>query len=142
MQYVHFQVGQVFTAGPLRVEEADILEFARRWDPQPFHTDPAAAAGSQWQGVIASGWHTCAIAMQLAVGAVLAGSTSCGSPGLEYLNWPCPVRPGDELALSMRVLELRESRSQHYGVVRWQWLLKNQHGDVVLDTIATSLFGL
>jgi acyl dehydratase len=80
--------------------------------------------------------------MQLAVKAVLADSNSCGSPGLEYLQWPRPVRPGDRLRLSIRILELRNSRSNQYGVVRWRWHLLNQRDELVLDTIATSLFGI
>ena len=80
--------------------------------------------------------------MKLAVEAVLRNSNSSGSPGLEYLRWPQPVRPGDELQLSIEVLELRNSRSKEYGVVRWQWQLRNQHSELVLDTIATSLFGI
>lgn len=142
MQYADFSVGQEFHAGPYRVDEAAILDFARQWDPQAFHIDPTAAANMQWQGLIASGWHTCAIAMKLAVKAVLAESTSCGSPGLDYVRWPKPVRPGDELYLSILVLELRNSRSDQYGVVRWRWQLRNQIEDLVLETIATSLFGL
>jgi acyl dehydratase len=142
LNYVDFQVGQRFAAGPYRVEESEMLDFARRWDAQPFHIDPEAAKSTRWQGVIASGWHTCAIAMRLAIEAVLGDSNSSGSPGLEYLRWPCPVRSNDELRLSIEVLELRNSRSTQYGVVRWQWLLRNQRGDIVLDTIATSLFGI
>ena len=135
-------MGQVFAAGPYKVAESEILDFARRWDAQPFHADPEAAKSTRWQGLIGSGWHTCAIAMCLAVEAVLRDSNSSGSPGLDYLRWPHPVRPGDELRLRIEVLELRNSRSNNYGVARWRWQLHNQHGDIVLDTIATSLFGL
>ena len=83
MNYVDFQVGQRFAAGPYRVEESEMLDFARRWDAQPFHIDPEAAKSTRWQGVIASGWHTCAIAMRLAIEAVLGDSNSSGSPGLD-----------------------------------------------------------
>jgi acyl dehydratase len=142
LNYNDFSVGQIFVAGPYKVEESEILDFARQWDPQPFHVDPTAAKSSLWQGIIASGWHTCAIAMRLAVEAVLRDSKSSGSPGLEYLRWPHPVRPGDELRLNIELLELRKSRSKDYGVVRWRWQLLTQRGDTVLDTIATSLFAL
>jgi acyl dehydratase len=142
LNYADFRVGQLFRAGPYKVEESEIMDFARRWDAQPFHIDPEAAKSTQWQGIIASGWHTCAIAMRLAIEAVLRNSNSSGSPGLEYLSWPHPVRPGDELRLSIEVLELRNSRSNEYGVVRWRWQLETQRGDIVLDTIATSLFGI
>ena len=142
LKYADFRIGQLFVAGPHRVEESEILDFARQWDAQPFHIDPEAAKSTQWQGIIASGWHTCAIAMRLAVEAVLRDSNSSGSPGLEYLRWPHPVRPGDELRLSIEVLELRQSRSKEHGVVRWRWQLRTQRGDTVLDTIATSLFSI
>lgn len=142
MKYEEFSVGQIFEAGPYKIEEQKVLDFARQWDPPPFHVDPIAAKSTQWQGIIASGWHTCSIAMRLAVDAVLRDSNFSGSPGLEYLRWPNAVRPGDELRLTIEVLELRNSRSNEYGVVRWQWTLRSQRGDTVLDTIATSLFGI
>lgn len=142
MKYEELCVGQLFEAGPYEVEEQEVLDFARQWDAQLFHVDPIAAKSTQWQGIIASGWHTCSIAMRLAVGAVLRDSNSGGSPGLEYLRWPNAVRPGDELRLTIEVLELRNSRSNEYGVVRWQWKLRSQRGDTVLDTVATSLFGI
>ena len=123
--------------------EDDIVSFARAWDPQWFHTDRARAAASRWQGLIASGWQTCAIAMKLAVESSLQGSESFGSPGLEYVKWPAPVRPGDSLTLRADVIEARRSESQPVlGILKWRWRLFNQHDATVLDLVATSLFEL
>jgi acyl dehydratase len=140
MQFEQIRQGMIIEAGRRLVTEAEIIEFASRYDPQWFHTDPARAQQSRWKGLISSGWLTCAVAMELAVRNVLADSQSIGSPGVEQLKWPNPVRPGDELCLRMEVLETRVSRSGAVGVVRWRWLLTSQAGATVLDVIATSLF--
>jgi acyl dehydratase len=93
--------------------------------------------------LIASGWQSCAVAMKLVVDHVLADSESFGSPGLEYVKWPAPVRAGDALTLSITVLEARRSQSRpELGVVRWQWELRNERGETAVDLIATSLFDL
>lgn len=139
MKFAQFEAGQVLEAGPYRVTEAQVLDFARQWDPQWFHTDPQAAAGGPFEGLIASGWHTCAIAMRLVTDAFLAGSESFASPGLAYVKWPHPVRPGDTLRVTATVLEARTSRSG-LGVLRWRWQMVNQAGTLVLDLEATSLF--
>ncbi|CAM3843901.1 MaoC family dehydratase [Roseateles saccharophilus] len=139
MKFAEFQAGQVITAGPYAVGEADILAFARQWDPQWFHTDPVAAANGPFEGLIASGWHTCCIAMRLIADGPLQGSESYASPGLASLRWPHPVRPGDQLRLTASVIEARRS-SRGLGIVRWRWQLHNQHGQEVLDLDATSLF--
>lgn len=141
LRFADFRVGQRIEAGPYRVGAADILAFARQYDPQWFHTDPTAAARGHFEGLIASGWHTCSIAMRLAVDAALAGSESYASPGLAYVKWPHPVRPGDALRFVGTVLEVRRSRSG-LGVLRWRWQLFNQCDVEVLDLEATSLFRL
>jgi acyl dehydratase len=143
MKFAELRQGMVFSAGrhgPLT--EQEIIEFAARYDPQWFHTDPARAANSRWQGLIASGWHTCSIAMQLLVTHVLADSESIGSPGLEQVRWPNPLRPGDAVELQVEVLETRLSSSGKMGIVRWRWLLATQTGTPVLDLVGTSLFEL
>jgi acyl dehydratase len=143
MRFADFHEGQHIVAGPVTLTEQDIVAFARAWDPQWFHTDPARAAASRWQGLIASGWQTCAIAMRLAVDAALADSESFGSPGLEYLKWVNPVRPGDALTLHADVLEVRRAQSQpQLGILKWRWQLLNQNEQPVLDLTATSLFEL
>lgn len=143
MKFSEFHPGQVMEAGPHPVTEAEILDFARQWDPQWFHTDPQAAAGGPFGGLIASGMHTLAIAMRLLVPVTLAGSESLASPGLAYVKWPHPVRAGDHLRLRVSVLEARRSSSKpELGIVRWRWQLYNQGGREVLDTEATSMFKL
>ena len=143
MKFAEFEAGQVIEAGPIEVTEAEVLEFAQRYDPQWFHTDPAAAARGRFQGLIASGWHTCGLAMRLVAEAALAGSESFASPGLAYVKWPHPLRPGDTVRLRATVLEARRSRTQPtLGVLRWRWQLFNLAGLEVLDLEATSLFDL
>jgi acyl dehydratase len=133
----------MISAGPLRITEEEIIKFARRFDPQWFHVDPERAARGRWNGIIASGWHSCAIAMRLACDAALTGSESFGSPGLSYLKWTAPVRPGDELSLRCEVLELRKSQSNPLlGILRWNWRLSSQLDQEVLSLEAVSLFDL
>ncbi|MCS6944796.1 MAG: MaoC family dehydratase [Sutterellaceae bacterium] len=143
MRFSDFYPGQVITLGPVALTEEQIVAFARQYDPQWFHTDRERAAASRWGGLIASGWQTCAVAMRLACDHVLAGSESIGSPGLAYLKWPAPVRPGEPLTLNIEVLEVRRSTSRpDLGVVRWRWNLRHADGRVALDLEATSLFDL
>jgi len=143
MKFAEFAVGQTLHAGPLLVDERSIVEFAKAWDPQWFHADAEAAARSRFGGLIASGWHTCAIAMRLVVDHFLAGGESFASPGLAYVRWPAPVRPGDALRLQADILEVRRSaRNPTLGILRWRWRLFNQDDSEVLDVEATSLFDL
>jgi len=140
MKFRDFVAEARFLAGPREVGEEEMIEFARRYDPQPFHVDPERAAASRWGGLIASGWLTCAIAMQLAVEGILAGSESIGSPGIDELRWEKPVRPGDRLILSVTVLESRVSSSGKTGIARWRWELHNQREERVLSLLASSFF--
>jgi acyl dehydratase len=143
MKFSEFHAGQVLHCGPAHLTERQILDFARDYDPQWFHTDPKRAAAGKWQGLIASGWQTCGVAMRLACDEILAGSESFASPGLAYLKWENPVRPGDTLNLQVDVLEVRVAKSRStLGILRWRWRLYNQHRNVVLDLEATSLFDL
>jgi acyl dehydratase len=143
MRFADFRAGQVLTYGPATLSEAQILAFAREYDPQWFHTDRERASDGKWQGLIASGWQTCSVAMRLVVEGALRGSESFGSPGLDYLKWLAPVRPGDALMLHAEVLEARRSEKQAtLGILRWRWRLINQDGVPVLELVATSLFDL
>lgn len=143
MKFADLEVGRRFLLGPLRVEREEVIGFARRYDDQWFHTDPEAAEHGPFQGLIASGWHTCALAMRLVSREILQGSESFASPGLSHVRWPYPVRPGDELMLEVIVHESRISASRPtLGVVRWQWLMRNGQGVLVLDLEATSMFRL
>jgi acyl dehydratase len=134
-----YPVGAVYAGGPIAVNEADILEFARRYDPQPMHIDKEAAKAGQFGGLIASGWHTGSLAMQLMVKHfVPAGNLA--SPGLDELRWLRPVRPGDRLSLRATVESARRSRSKPgQGVVISLVEVLNQDGDVVMSLKPISL---
>jgi acyl dehydratase len=143
MRFADFQVGQLIEAGPYEVAQDDIIGFATVFDPQWFHVDPARAESHRLGGLIASGWHTCSIAMRLIADAALSGSESFASPGVRYVRWPAPVRPGDTLRLHAQVLETRVSRREPaLGILVWRWRLFNQSGAEVLDLETTSLFDL
>jgi acyl dehydratase len=143
VKFNEFHSGRVIDAGSVTVTEAQIIEFAREFDPQWFHVDSQRAAASRWNGLIASGWHTCCLAMKLIVDNVLADSESFGSPGLTNLSWPNPVRPGDELKLQVEVVDVRKARSRPtLGIVQWTWRMRNQRDAQVLGLEATSLFEL
>jgi len=143
VKFADFHAGQVLEAGPHVVDQAAIVAFARDYDPQWFHVDPEGAQHGPFDGLIASGWHTCGIAMRLAVDHFLDDSESYASPGVAYIRWPAPVRPGDALTLRADVLETRRSRTRpSLGIVRWRWRLINQHATEVLDMESTSMFDL
>jgi acyl dehydratase len=143
MRFDELTPGRDIDCGTATLGEDEIVAFARDYDPQWFHTDPARAAGEPWQGLIASGWQSCGIVMRLVVRRILEGSESFGSPGLAWLKWENPVRPGDVLRCTVHVIERRTSKSDpSLGIVRWRWHLANQRGETVLDLEATSLFRL
>jgi len=128
--------------GRVTVSAEEIVDFARQFDPQPFHLDEEAGRASLFGGLCASGWHTCALAMRLTVDGLLRHSTSLGSPGLDSLQWLKPVYPGDTLSLTHTVLESRPLRSRpRVGMVRAAWKLFNQHGDLVMQMEGWGLFG-
>lgn len=140
MQFDELTPGRVIRAGDREVTEAEIIAYATRYDPQPFHTDPGWAARSRWGGLIASGWMTCGIAMELVAREILPGSGSIGSPGVEGVEWTAPVRPGDRLRLTVTVLESRIASSGRLGILRWRWELHNQTDTLVLRLVGTSFF--
>jgi len=135
-----YAVGTTSEYGPVRVDEAEVLDFGRRFDPQPFHVDPEAAAAGPFGGLIASGWHTCALMMKLLAEDYLSPVSSLGSPGIDELRWLQPVRPGDELVLRTTVEQARVSRTKpDRGIVRTQVELINQDGTAVLRLVAMNL---
>ncbi|MGX5660732.1 MaoC family dehydratase [Castellaniella ginsengisoli] len=143
MKFKELEPGLVIHHGPVTVDEAEMLAFARAYDPQWFHVDAERARESRWGGLIASGWMTCGLAMRMATEAVLHDSESFGSPGLERLRWISPVRPGDRLRLEATVDTKRVSSTRDdLGIVRWTWRLYNQNDAQVLETEVTSLFDL
>lgn len=143
MRYLEdFSPGQVFDLGSYKFSREEILEFGRRWDPQPFHVDEAAAAESSFGGLVASGWHTACVFMRLYVDALLLDSASMGSPGLEELRWLVPVRPGDVLHGTAHVLSATPSSTRPgRGTVVMRWELHNQRNELVARMQGRGLFG-
>jgi len=134
-----YVVGSVSEFGSIAVEEAEIIDFARRFDPQVFHTDPEAAKRTIYGGLIASGWHTASMMMRLIVDHYLPGTASMGSPGIDELRWIRPVRPGDELSIRVTVLEANRSNSKpDRGVIRSFVEVLNQNREVVLTVKAVN----
>jgi acyl dehydratase len=132
--------GSVYEFGSLPVTELEIIEFARRFDPQDFHTDPEAAAHGPFGGLIASGWHTGALMMRMFVDGYLSKVSSLGSPGIDELRWPRPVRPGDVLRVRVTVLESKRSRSKPDRGIVWAFSeVLNQKGEVVMSVKAMTL---
>lgn len=137
-----FVPGAVYALGTCALSAEEIVAFARAYDPQPFHVDADAARQSMFGGLIASGWHTASSYMRLFVDHLLNGSTSQGSPGLDELRWPTPVRPGDILSATYTVLEVRPSGSRPtLGIVRGRGEMVNQRGEVVLHMLSAGFFG-
>ena len=137
-----FVVGESIELGSVLVTEEEILDFARRFDPQTFHTDPVAAQASPFGGLIASGWHTCSLYMRLLYDGMLADAASQGSTGMEELRWLAPVRPGDTLTARYVVLDAqRSSTKPHRGTVTFRSEMVNQHGEVVLRMVGRGLYG-
>jgi acyl dehydratase len=141
LYFEDFAVGTVFELGQRTLAEDEVLAFARAYDPQPFHTDPEAAARSIYGGLIASGWQTCAVVMRLMCDAYLLRAASMGSPGVDEVRWLAPVRPGDTISARMEVVEARGSASKpDRGVVRSRWTATNQDGTTVLTMLGMGMF--
>jgi acyl dehydratase len=136
-----FRVGETDELGSHTMTEAEIVAFARKYDPQPFHVDPGAARASIYGGLIASGWHTCAIVMRLCADASeRERGAATGSPGVDSCRWLQPVRPGDTLTGRTEVLDVKPSRTKPLGFVRRRVEMLNQHGDVVLSIVGISMY--
>jgi acyl dehydratase len=140
--------GAVYSYGWATVTEAEIVAFARRFDPQPMHTDAAFAAavkggGEAGGGLIASGWHTAGIMMRLYADHYLSRVATLPSPGIDELRWPSPLRPGDRVRLQTTILDSRRSRSKpDRGLVRTRGELLDTDGRTVLSMVAMNLFKL
>ena len=142
MWWEDFEAGESADMGSHCFTEEEIIAFARQFDPQPFHTDPQAAARSAFGGLIASGWHTCAIGMRLMVENYVSRTVSLGSPGVDEIRWLKPVRPGDTLTYRRTVLESRASASRPgVGLVKQRWEALNQRGELVLSMEGWGMFG-
>lgn len=128
--------GRRFECPTWDVTADDIVRFAREFDPQPFHTDPEAAAGTLFNGLAASGWHTGAMMMGMATRSTLQPVNGHVGMGVERMRFLQPVRPGDTLRMEIEVLDARRSGSRpRFGVVRVRWRAWNQAGDAVAEAI-------
>lgn len=135
-----YVAGSVHELGRVRVDADEIIDFARRWDPQPMHTDPDAAASSPIGGLIASGWHTAGMMMSLYAVHYLSPASSVASPGMEELRWPAPVRPGDVLSVRVTIERTRRSASKpDRGLVHSLIEVFNQRGKPVMAMRAVNV---
>ena len=136
-----FRVGERIKVGTVGVDKNEVIEFASRYDPQTFHVDEEAAKQSIYGGLIASGWHSCALTMRLICDSYMLEAASLGSPGLDNVRWPKPVRPGDTLTAYRTTEESRASRSRpDAGIVKTLWEVENQDGELVMTMSGINLF--
>ena len=129
------EVGAETYFGSCEVTRGEVIEFARRYDPQPFHLSDEAAAKTHFGRIAASGWHTCAMVMGVIARHVVAqGQAGLGSPGIDELRWLKPVYPGDTLQVRATIIETRASRSKpEIGSFRSATTVTNQDGEKVLS---------
>jgi acyl dehydratase len=132
LHWEDFAPGWQHESPPRTLTASEIVAFAREFDPQTYHTDEEAAKASPFGGLIASGWHTCSIAMRLMCDGYLLRTSCIGSPGLDGLRWLKPVRPGDTLRLRATALEQTPSQKDPTrGTVSFRWDVLNQRDEVV-----------
>ncbi|HEU5384228.1 MAG TPA: MaoC family dehydratase [Ktedonobacteraceae bacterium] len=137
-----FNKGDAFDLGTIALIEEEIIAFARRYDPQPFHVSPEQAEATIFGGVIASGWHPIVLFMERFARVVLNNSISLASPGADEIRWLKPVRPGDILTARVVVVDSRLSRSRtEMGIIRFNWEMINQVGERVLTLQSTHFLG-
>ncbi|WP_420468770.1 MaoC family dehydratase [Panacagrimonas sp.] len=142
LYFEDFHPGQEIDLGHCSVSESEIVDFARQFDPQPFHVDHEAARASHFGGLVASGWHTCSLLMRQIVENLLLRSASHGSPGVDEIRWLLPVRPGDVLSTKMKVIEITPSKSRpDRGVIRCEYVAFNQAGACVVTMKTLGMFG-
>lgn len=134
-------VGTVERFGCYEVTRDEVIAFAERYDPQPFHLSDEAAMKTHFGRLAASGWHSCAMSMAMLVGHMTAsGQTSLGSPGLDELRWIRPVYPGDTLRCETEVLDTRRSSSRpEMGIVKTRLTMFNQHDIAVMTYISNAI---
>ena len=133
--------GSVYEFGHVSLSEAEIIAFARQYDPQSIHTDPEWSAAGPFDGLIASGVHTVAVCMRLFVDHYISRVASLASPGLDELRWPRPVRPGDSIRIRVQVAQARALRSRpDRGLVHSDVEALNQADEVVLSFTAMNFF--
>ncbi len=133
-------VGDIFRTNGVTLTEAEIIDFAWRYDPQPFHLDVSAAEQSPYGGLIASGFQSLAICFRLFIQSGIFMESSLGGPGIDELRWHAPVRPNDTLYCEVEVLEVRPSSSKpDRGIARLRYQARNQRQETVMSFIVIHL---
>lgn len=127
------KVGEKWTSEKMTIDADDIIEFGRKFDPQPFHTDAEAAKASPFGGLVASGWHLAAVAMKLCVRARLFGETPIVGLGADELRWLLPVRPGDIVYVERELVEITTIPDKpKRGIAKGRIDLRNQRDELVM----------
>ena len=135
-----FVPGTVIQTAGTTLTEGEILDFALKYDPQPFHVDVEAAKHSIFGGLIASGFQTLALAFRLFSQTNVLAACSMGGPGMDECRWLKPVFPGDTLSVTVEVVEMRPSGSKpDRGSVKWRFEVRNQRAEIVLTAFITSI---
>ena len=134
------QVGETTRFGRYEVTRDEIVEFARQFDPQPFHLDEEAARASIFGGLVASGWHTGAMLMRMVCDGMIPGAATSGAMGFDDLKWLKPVRPGDVLSVESVVREKVAPRRPDRGTVKIESRVSNQRGEMVMSLVSLDIF--
>jgi acyl dehydratase len=130
LYFEDLSAGMTFTAGPIKISEAEIIAFAKEYDPQAFHTDPVRAENTVFKGLAASGWQTMGLTMRMIVEAVPLAGGVIGFGG--EISWPRATRPGDELSIECEIIEITPSRSKpNQAVATIRTVTRNQNGETV-----------
>ncbi len=144
LYFEDYEVGKKSSFGRYEVTREEVIDFARKYDPQPFHLDDEAAAKTHFGRLSASGWHTCAMTMAMLVENMQKQSSAgLGSPGLEQLQWKRPVYPGDTLRVESELIEKRRSQSRpEMGLTKARVQVFNQDDEVVMQSVNIGLIAL
>jgi acyl dehydratase len=135
------EIGETTRFGRYEVTREEIIEYARQFDPQPFHLDEEAARASMFGGLVASGWHTGAMFIRMVCDGMVPTAATSGSMGFDDLKWLKPVRPGDVLSVESVVREKMESRSRpDRGTVKIESRVSNQRGEVVMSLVSLVIY--
>ena len=143
MYWEDFEPGASLDCGSKTVTKEEIIAFAKEFDPQPFHIDEAAAAKTHFGGIVASGWHSCAICMRMAVDGVLGDSASMGSPGVDKLRWLKPLRADSTVRAKVKLLDKKpsESRPDRGRMQTVFELYDEKSGELLMDMVANVIMG-
>jgi acyl dehydratase len=135
--YDDLSIGDTDTFGSYVVTKEEVLDFAEKYDPQPFHLNEKIAKKSIFRGLCASGWHTCAMTMRMMVDHLMKqGLASMGSPGIDELKWRKPVFPGDTLTVTTTITEMRLSEQRpNIGLIKSNYIVTNQNNETVMTMI-------